>query len=247
MTPTPVRRAARLGVIAGSGMGALVRAMTIRATTSFADIDGVGPCGVDGHAGEVHDGTMGGRDCVLVVGRRHGYEGEAEAMHALVGSLAGRGVTDLLVMSAAGALHPGLHPGDLVVVHTLLDRQNRRPTPGERLGVDPDLTAAVERAASRARVPCHRGTVVCGIGPAYETRSEVTALQAAGGDVATMSAAPELAAAASHAVRAAILALVTNPCTGIASATPNHAEVLREGERASARLAGLIRELVVIV
>jgi len=241
-------RAGRLGVIAGSGMGSLARTMSIRRTVAFADIDGVGPCGVDGHAGEVHDGAVDGREWVLVAGRRHCYEGEADAMHALVGWLAARGVTDLLVLSAAGALRPTLQPGDLVVVRAVVDRQNRRPPATrrpERLALDPGLTSAVERAACRACIPHHRGTVVCGIGPAYETRSEVTALQAADGDVATMSAAPEVAAAREFALRAAVVALVTNPCTGIGAAALSHADVLREGERSAGRLARLIRELVV--
>jgi purine nucleoside phosphorylase len=67
----------------------------------------------------------------------------------------------------------------------------------------------------------------------------------AAGDAATMSGAPELAAANAAGIRAAAVALITNPCTGIAAAVPNHAEVLRVGRETSSKLAHLIRQLIV--
>lgn len=234
-----------LSVIAGSGMGPLAAMIETSRLTPFSAIDGVGACCVDGHAGEVREGTVAGRPCILVLGRRHGYEGAFAAIPRLVAWLAGRGTTDLLVTSAAGALRTTLMPGDLMVFHDLLDRQNRRAAPGARRpGLDRGLTAAVERAARAAGVALHRGTGVSGIGPAYETVAEVGSLQVAAGDVATMSGAPEIAAAGALGLRCAAVALVTNPCTGIASAAPSHAEVLRVGRETSAGLAGLIRQLV---
>jgi purine nucleoside phosphorylase len=138
-----------------------------------------------------------------------------------------------------------LAPGDLMVAHDLIDRQHRTPAAGcGRPRLDPGLTAALERAARRARVAVHRGTVVCGIGPAYETVAEVASLQLAGGDVATMSGAPEIAAANAAGLRTAALVLVTNPCTGVAAAVPSHPEVLRVGRDASGKLARLITQLV---
>jgi inosine/guanosine/xanthosine phosphorylase family protein len=242
--------ARRLAVIAGSGMGPLAGVIETRTVTPFADIEGVGACGVDGHAGEVREGTVAGRECLLVLGRRHGYEGAFEAVGRLVAHLAGLGATDLLVTSAAGALSTTLHPGDLMVFRDLVDRQNRRPAgpvagfPAAPPRLDAGLTAAVERAARTCGVALHRGTGVCGLGPAYETVAEVTSLQFAAGDVATMSGAPEIAAAAACGLRVAAVALVTNPCTGVALAAPSHAEVLRVGRETSAGLARLVRQLI---
>lgn len=136
-----------------------------------------------------------------------------------------------------------------MVFHDLVDRQNRRfaapvadfPAPPR---LDAGLSGEVERAARAAGVALHRGTGVCGLGPAYETVAEVAALEMAAGDVATMSGAPEIAAAGAFGLRVAAVALVTNPCTGVASATPSHAEVLRVGGEGSARLARLVRQLI---
>lgn len=236
--------ARRLAVIAGSGLAALADVIDTRVVTPFTAIDGVGACAVEGHAGEVREGAVDGRPCLLVLGRRHGYEGALPAVGYLVAFLAGRGATDLLVTSAAGALCTTLLPGDLMVAHDLVDRQNRPPEAARaRPRLDRNLTAAVESAAMAAGVALHRGTVVCCAGPAYETVAEVGVLQGTG-DVATMSGAPEIAAAGAHGLRCAAVAMVTNPCTGIASAMPSHEEVLRVGSAASGKLAALVRQLI---
>lgn len=240
-------RGRRLAVIAGSGMAPLGGVMQTRESMPFADIDGVGACGVAGHAGEVRAGTVAGREGLLVLGRRHGYEREFGAVERLIAFLASRGATDLLVTSAAGALRPTLHPGDLMLVTDLLDRQNRRPVGAAPRAAcfDGELTGAVERSARACGVALHRGVSVSCLGPAYETAAEVTALQFAGADVATMSGAPEVAAARARGMRVAAVALVTNPCTGIAAAVPNHQEVLRVGRETCAGLARLIEQLIV--
>jgi purine-nucleoside phosphorylase len=247
--------ARRFAFIAGSGMDALAGAIRTARELRFDQIEGVGACGVEGHAGRVLEGTIAGRDCTLVVGRRHVYEGAASAVHRLIAWLFERGVTDLVTASAAGALHRGIEPGEVVVVRACVDFQGRaarehgeaasRERPAHAVTIDPRLADELERAATRARVAWQRGTMVCGVGPAYETSAEVRLLQSAGGDVATMSSGPELAAAGRLGLRAAALAVVTNPCTGIAGARPDHREVLEVGRRASRGLVATFEQLVI--
>ena len=243
----------RFAFIAGSGMDPVSRAMTIGREIRFDEMAGVGACGVEGHTGRVLEGTIAGCVCTLVMGRRHVYEGDPAAVAHLVEWLAASGVTDLVMASAAGALHRRLEAGDMVVARDVIDLQNREylarrgntggARVGESLRIDPELAAAVERAATAARVPWQRGTIVCGIGPAYETQAEVRALQD-WGDVATMSSAPELAAASRLGIRAAAIALVTNPCTGVASSRPSHQEVLEVGRKMAGGLAAVLEQLV---
>lgn len=253
----------KLAVIAGSGMGALADLLPASGAVPFDALDGVGACTVHGHAGEIREGRIGGRECLLVLGRRHVYEGEPDRVEHLVAHVARRGAGALLVTSAAGALHRGLHPGELVVVRDLVDRQNREllsrraaagsakpgaAHPGHRgMTLDPALTRRVERAATTARVAWHRGTLVCGSGPPYETVAEVGALQRAGGDVATMSAAPEVVMANRLGLPVAVVALVTNPCTGVESARPRHDEVLAVGSQAARDLGALLVQLIDII
>ncbi len=238
------KAARNIAFIAGSGMDAVRAAMTVRNEFPFDSIDGVGACAIQGHSGCVIEGTIDGRACTLVMGRRHVYEAEGAAVEALVAWLAKRGVTDLVAASAAGALHARLHAGDVVVAHDVIDFQNRKPGK-KRLRLDPALTAEVEMAATRAGVPWQRGTILCGSGPAYETPAEVRALQDYG-DAATMSGVPELAAATRQGVRMAAIALITNPCTGVSGSKPNHLEVLDAGRKAASRMSAIVGQLITI-
>jgi purine-nucleoside phosphorylase len=222
-------------------------------TVSFDAIAGVGACTVNGHRGEVRLGRLddsGGSLLALVLGRRHVYEGGMPGMAPLMRWLSRRGLSRVVSVSAAGAVTGTIHPGELVIVTDIIDLQNRgllqpalRDLPanaGRRAGhpahdragsggsarVSPLLTGAVEAAARRAGVGIHRGVVACGAGPAYETAAEVRALEAAGADVATMSAAAEVQYAVDLGMEIAVIAAVTNRCTGVGTDPPDHGQVL---------------------
>jgi len=79
-------------------------------------------------------------------------------------------------------------------------------------------------------------------GPAYETASEVEFLRQVGATVVTMSAAPELAAAARMGLRTAAVAVVTNLATG--SLPADHREVLEAASAAVPSLRLLVEEAV---
>jgi purine-nucleoside phosphorylase len=247
-----------LAIVAGSGLGGLAGLMVVRRRVPFAAIDGVGNTTVAGHAGEVREGDIDGLPCLLVLGRRHLYEGDAAPMDRLIDHVAANGATTLLVTSAAGALRRSLRPGEIVVARDLVDRQNRRratlgpaepaPTsPSGRMMIDGPARRAFERAATAAGVAWQPGTLVCASGPAYETAAEVGSLQVADADVATMSAAPEVMAANRLGLPVLAVAVVTNPCTGIDSAVPSHQEVLDVAARAAHNLTRVIRQFIVIV
>lgn len=244
-----------LAVIAGSGLGGLSRIMDVQRRVPFGDIPGVGSAMIAGHAGEVIAGRIQDRDCQLVLGRRHFYEGDIRPVHRLIDYVVAQGATVLLLTSAAGSLRRWMRPGDLVVIRDIIDHQNRRLfSAGDESGreekhrgvhVDPGLTRLFERAALEAGVQCQPGTMFCTSGPLYETQADVSRLQYADGDVATMSGAPEVTRANQLGLPAVALAVVTNPCTGINAAIPSHQEVLEAGARASRGLADAICQFIV--
>lgn len=243
-----------LAVIAGSGMGAAAEGFHTNGCVSFADIAGVGRCTVDGHRGEVLLCDVDGIGVMFVLGRRHVYEGDPDAMRHLLRWIRQRGVTDLVVASAAGSLRTHITPGEFVVIRDAIDLQCRPPSPGgpavprgERLlCVHGGLTHALEDAAWRAGVGCERGTLACLSGPAYESPAEVMAAQRTGADVVTMSAAPEILYAGECGMRVAALAAVTNHATGVGHAVPDHADVLANAWHMSRQLGQIVRQLVAI-
>jgi inosine/guanosine/xanthosine phosphorylase family protein len=247
-----------LAVVAGSGMGSVADGFAVRQSVPFGDIAGVGDCTVEGHRGEVLMCEHHGLGVMLVLGRRHVYEGEPEAMRHLLRWVRDRGVGDLVVASAAGSLSPHLVPGEFVVIHDTIDMQNRPPgvvtlTPESRSPRSPrggprvhaGLTADLEDAAWVAGVGCNRGTLACLPGPAYETPAEVELAQRSGAHVVTMSAAPEITRGNECGMRVAALAAITNRATGIGDAVPDHADVLANAWHMSQQLALVVRQLVV--
>jgi len=256
-----------LAVVAGSGMSGVADGFAVESTTPFDAIEGVGPCTVAGHRGEVRWCRRGNRRFAVVLGRRHLYEREPVAMQRLIAWLGERGVTALVVASAAGSLTRHAVPGELVVVRDALDFQNRdrftSPAwrrgnlqraralneadalrPGGRIAVDPDLTHALETACRAAGVRAGRGVLACFSGPTYETPAEVEFAGFTGAALVTMSAAPEMAFAAALGMPVAAFAAITNFATGIGHARPDHAEVVEMAGRASAGLARVIAQLV---
>jgi len=238
-----------LAVIAGSGLAGIASILDVTGTIPFEQIPGVNKTTVTGHAGQLLQGTVDGRVCQLVLGRRHFYEGDHDAMARLIDFVAEAGATALLVTSAAGGLRRELCAGDLVVIHDFVDLQNRRMSrTGSALSrgikLDARLTRLFEQAATRASVSCHRGSSSCTSGPTYESPMDVEFLQYLDAMVATMSGAPEVTHANAIGLPAAAVAVVTNPCTGINASIPAHDEVLAASGRAAHGLARVLRQFI---
>jgi purine-nucleoside phosphorylase len=231
----------------------------------FADIEGVGESTVEGHSGTVLVGDVGPGGArpwplALVLGRRHLYEGGRLGTPALIRWLAARGIRQLVAVSAAGAVNKSIRPGQLVAIKEIIDMQNRgclqphlrrsrRGALADRaLGAGQPrlsqlLLRELEAAAGRAHVALARGTLACGVGPAYETPAEVRLLQKAGVDVATMSAAPEVQFATDAGMEVALVAAVTNLGTGISPEPLDHGGVLAVAASMSGPLGAILAEV----
>lgn len=244
-----------LAVVAGSGLSGLASMLDIDETIPFENIPGVGAAAVAGHAGKALRGTIAGRPCQLLLGRRHFYEGDSRPVDRLVDFVAARGATALLVTSAAGSLQRGIGPGELVIIHDYVDLQNRRVsadrdeyrarlTAARGMNLDVRLAHAFERAAAAAGVACHRGASACTSGPLYESVADVAFLQYAGATVATMSGPPETTRANQIGLPVMAVAVVTNPCTGIDASVPSHEDVLKASAGAADGLARVIRQFI---
>lgn len=249
-----------LAILLGSGMGPVADAFDADDGVSFDAIPGIGGTDVDGHRGEIRPCRVAGRRCDFVVGRKHHYEGNPNAVRRLVRHVHERGAKSLVSTHAAGSLDIGAAPGELMLVDSLLDFQFRgwgRPAVppaqkapigaprGQRsLILDGDLGGRIARAAGEAGVVLRRGTLASCHGPTYETPSEVSGLRSAGVSVVSMSGAPEVAAAHVFGMKVALIALVTNWAAGISNTPLRHEEVLSAGHQATEQLRRLIVQLI---
>ena len=101
-----------IGLILGSGLGALSDALTDATTIPTGDIPGYPESTVVGHKGEIVVGRLEGQSVAVLRGRVHLYEGHSAGTVTFpVRLLHAMGVRHLVVTNAAGGINPAFHPG----------------------------------------------------------------------------------------------------------------------------------------
>src|SRR5688572_19842173 len=115
-----------VGIILGTGLGGLVKEITVEYVLPYEHIPNFPVSTVDGHSGKLIFGTLGGKDVVAMQGRFHFYEGYT--MHQLtfpVRIMKALGVKTLCVSNAAGGMNPDFEVGELMII---TDHINLFPT-----------------------------------------------------------------------------------------------------------------------
>jgi purine-nucleoside phosphorylase len=242
-----------VGIVLGSGLGALADGVESAAVIPFDQIPEFPTPTVPGHAGRLVVGRLGGTPVAILQGRSHLYEGATpDAVVFGVRLLGWFGVKSLLLTCAAGGVNPDLAPGRLVRITDQLNLTGANPLTGpndDRIGprfpdmsavYDAGLGAALDGCASRLGIPLARG-VYAGIpGPSYETPAEVRMLRTVGADLVGMSTVLEAIAARHVGVRVAGLALVTNLAAGLSGGPIGHDDVLVRGAEARDAVGRLV-------
>ena len=243
-------------IVVGSGLGALEDALRDPVSVSFPDLPGLPAAGVSGHRGRFVHGRLGGSEVLVQSGRYHLYEGHpVGTVVAPVRILSEAGVQSIVMTNASGGIDPRLEPGDLVLVDDVLNLTFRSPLAGPVVSgearfpdmsrpLDVALSAVIREAAERLGQPLASGTYAAVPGPQYETAAEIRMLSSLGADLVGMSTVPEVITAAARGRRCAVLSLVTNRATGLASHPLSHEEVLEAGREAARRLVTLLTEVV---
>ena len=107
------------------------------------------------------------------------------------------------------------------------------------------LLAASRRAAEAAGITLHEGVLFSSKGPTYETPAEVRMVSTFGGDVVSMSTAPELMAAGALGMEAVAFACVTNMAPGVVPGREvNHEEVIEVMESRKERFSRLLQSVL---
>ncbi|WP_026344135.1 purine-nucleoside phosphorylase [Nocardia sp. BMG111209] len=234
----------RVAVVLGSGWqdaAAEIGAPTV--SLPMAEVPGFGSPTAQGHQGTIHSVTVGGTPVLLLMGRRHLYEGhEPDLVVHNVRAAIAAGATTVLLTNAAGGIRPGLRVGEPVLIADHVNLTGRTPLTGAEFvdlvdAWDPEL-----RALAREIDPSLTEGVYAGLlGPQYETPAEIRMLATIGADLVGMSTVLEAIACRALGVRLLGISLVTNLAAGVTGAHLSHAEVLAEGNAAAPRLGKLLR------
>jgi purine-nucleoside phosphorylase len=243
-----------VAVLLGSGWAGLAQRVTDAVEIPYADLPAFPRPGVEGHAGRLLIGRIGGRDCAVLSGRQHTYEtGDAAAMKGALRTLAACGVRVLVQTNAAGSLDPRMRPGELMLIADHLNMVQRSPLLNEtgsarfvdlRDAYDPTLRASARAAAMPLGTPLHEGIYAWVLGPQFETPAEIRMLQVLGAQAVGMSTVPETILARHAGLRVLALSMFTNMGCGIEAEALSHANTLATAQAASAHAVQVLEAVI---
>ncbi len=252
-----------IGIILGSGLGKFAAHVEDAIAVPYADIPNWPQSTVEGHAGQLVLGHIGGTPVAVMAGRVHAYEGyalpEVTFPTRVLGLL---GCRSLIVTNAAGGINTAYSAGTLVAIsdHINLTGSNAAAGPNEpRFASRPgtglrffDMTQAYSPAlrqlahaeADRQGIPLPEGVYLAVLGPSYETPAEIRAFRTLGADLVGMSTVHEVITARHMGLDVLGLSLVTNMAAGVLDQPIQHDEVMEVGQRTEKQFTALLKALI---
>ena len=183
-----------LGVILGSGLGGLADELEERVVIPYGEIPNFPRSQVEGHAGNLVIGSIGGKTVAALQGRFHYYEGfSMKEVTFPVYVLRLLGVRDLIVTNACGGINRSFAPGDLMLVTDYINMLGQNSLMGDNdpQALDRDFRIcpnpmppngsgwlSVWRRSGQS--PIRRGVYALFPGPCYETAAEIRGLRRLG-------------------------------------------------------------------
>jgi purine-nucleoside phosphorylase len=248
-----------VGLILGSGLGALAEAIEQADFIPYSDIPHFAPSTVEGHAGRLVIGTLEGQLVMVMQGRSHYYEGYSMQQVTLpIRVMQLLGLQTLIVTNASGGLSPDFRPGDLMLITdhiNLIGMAGLSPLRGPNdasLGPRfPDMSEAYDlglrnlalRVAAEQNIKLHQGVYICLAGPSFETPADLRFLRKIGADAVGMSTVPEVTVAGHAGIKVLGLAGISNVAVVEPGSAPppTHEEVLQAGQVIVPKLMAVIR------
>jgi purine-nucleoside phosphorylase len=258
----PTERMPRLGIVLGSGLGAVADAVAEPAIVPYADIPHFPQSTVEGHSGRIVAGNLGGAAAIVMQGRVHFYEGYSPAQVTFPMRVLGAlGVQAVILTNAAGGIQDGYQIGQLVALSDHINFMGWNPLTGpneSRFAAIPgaalrffDMTEAYSKrlralakeAAAGEGIDLVEGVYLATPGPSFETPAEIRAFRTMGATLVGMSTVPETIVARHMGIEVLGISCVTNLAAGLGAEKLSHAEVFEAGRRVQHRLAALLKRL----
>ena len=247
----------RVGIVLGSGLGAVADAVADATVVDYADLPGFPRPTVEGHGGRAVLGRIGDVPVAVLQGRAHVYEGgDRDAIRTPVRALHAAGAEILVLTNAAGSLRPEIGPGRLMLItdHINLSGVNVLAGPNDdsigprfpslRDAYDPELGDRLRAAATELGTDLAEGVYLAVSGPTFETPAEIRALRILGADAVGMSTVHETAVARHAGLRVAAVSAITNLAEGMGDEALSHEQTLRDAQHAADALAPLLVRFV---
>ena len=252
-----------IGIVLGSGLGAVADAVAGPILIPCADIPHFPQSTVEGHSGRIVAGLLGGVPVIVMQGRVHYYEGytpqQVTFPMRVLGAL---GIRAVALTNAAGGIKEGYRIGQLVALADHINFMGFNPLAGPnepRFAFQPgsglrffDMTEAyskrlralAKQAASAEGFQLDEGVYLAVPGPSFETPAEIRAFRTLGATLVGMSTVPETIVARHMGIEVLGISCVTNLASGLGATPLSHEEVFEAGRKVEHQLARLFTRLI---
>jgi purine-nucleoside phosphorylase len=253
----------RIGIVLGSGLGAVADAVIDPIQLPYAEIPHFPRSTVEGHSGRLVAGSLGGVPVLVMQGRVHFYEGYTPQQVTFpLRVLGALGLRAVVLTNAAGGIAEGYHIGQLVALADHINLMSFNPLVGHnepRFAVKPgaglrffDMTEAYSKplrslaqaAADEEGFKLAEGVYLAVSGPSFETPAEIRAFRSMGATLVGMSTVPETIVARHMGIEVLGISCVTNLAAGLGATPLSHEEVFEAGRKVEHRLARLFERLI---
>lgn len=251
MTTSP-----QTAIILGTGLGQLASEITDAYSFSYSEIPNFPVSTVEGHAGRLIFGKLGGKDIMAMEGRFHYYEGydmkEVTFPERVMYEL---GIKTLFVSNAAGGMNPEFKIGDLMVIDDHINFFPEHPLRGKNFPTGPrfpDMHEAYSKAlrdeadliAKEKGIRIMHGTYVGVQGPTFETPREYRMYHILGGDAVGMSTVPEVIVACHCGIKVFGISVITDLGGFDNPVEVSHEEVQKAANAAQPLMTEIMREMI---
>ena len=261
----------KIAVVLGSGLGAFADDLENAVKIPYEEIPHFKKSTVEGHAGRLVLGEVGGVPVAVQQGRFHYYEGyEMSEVIFPVRTFGVMGIKSIILTNAAGSVRTSTRQGTLMLIRDHINLMGVNPLRGvndERFGPRfPEMSEvycreyqqiAVEEAKKLAIERYEKGFepgvkqilrrgVYCALsGPTYETPAEIRMYRSFGADAVGMSTVPEAIAARHQGMKVLGISCITNMAAGMSDEPINHEEVMETGARVAEVFKELLKRIIV--
>ena len=243
-------------IILGTGLGQLASEITDSYEIPYNEIPNFPVSTVEGHAGKLIFGKLGGKDIMAMEGRFHYYEGydmkEVTFPERVMYEL---GIKTLFVSNAAGGMNPTFHVGDLMIIDDHINFFPEHPLRGKNFPTGPrfpdmheaydlKLRNLADEIAQEKGIDVKHGVYVGVQGPTFETPAEYRMYHNFGADAVGMSTVPEVIVACHCGIKVFGISIITDLGGFDDPVEVSHEEVQIAANAAQPKMTEIMREII---
>lgn len=246
----------KTAIILGTGLGRLANDISDSYCIAYKDIPNFPVSTVEGHAGQLIFGKLGGKDIVAMEGRFHFYEGyNMKQVTFPVRVMKELGIKTLFVSNASGGTNPAFNVGDLMIITDHINFFPEHPLYGPNIGDGPrfpDMSEAYDKnliklaleIAKEKNIAVKQGVYLGTQGPTYETPAEYKMFRLIGADAVGMSTVPEVIVANHCGIKVFGVSVITDMGVEGRIEKISHEDVQKAANASEEKMTVIMSEMI---